>query len=210
MPAGFFARLSWQESRFDPAALSPAGAHGVAQFIPGTARLSNLVDPFDPAQALARSAEYLRFLKDKFGNLGLAAVAYNGGEGRIVRHVAGGGGAQRLETPHDVMIVTGYRVDRCLTDPPADVDYTLDAKLGFDAACLDMACSARATDFTTSHAGWQPWGGLIAPTASADLARMRFDRAMAQFDHVLGGENLMLITIRMRTSVAACDTSAVA
>ncbi|HEV7346526.1 MAG TPA: lytic transglycosylase domain-containing protein [Devosia sp.] len=196
LPVGFFARLIWQESRFDPAALSPAGAQGIAQFVPGTARLRRLVDPFDPAEALARSAEYLRFLKDKFGNLGLAAAAYNGGEGRIGRYVAGGGGTLPLETRSYVLIVTGHGVDRWLTDPPADVDYTLDPNSDFEAACLDMARAVQTPDFTTSPAEWQPWGVLIAQTASADLARMRFDRAVAQFEDVLGGEQLMLITVR--------------
>jgi len=75
LPAGYFARLIWQESRFDPFALSIAGAQGIAQFIPSTARLRGLRNAFDPSEALAKSAEYLRFLTDKFGNLGLAAVA---------------------------------------------------------------------------------------------------------------------------------------
>jgi hypothetical protein len=196
LPEGFFARLIWQESRFDPAALSPAGAQGIAQFIPSTARLRNLANPFDPAEALARSAEYLHFLEERFGNLGLAAAAYNGGEGRIGRYVTNDGGALPLETRNYVMIVTGHPVDQWLADPPGDVDYTLDRNTDFQAACLDMARSVRAPDLTTSPAQWQPWGVLIAQNASADLARGRFDRAQAQFGGVLGAEQLMLITVR--------------
>ncbi len=49
---GFFARLLWQESRFDPNALSHANAQGIAQFIPSTAELRGLVDPYAPAEAM--------------------------------------------------------------------------------------------------------------------------------------------------------------
>ena len=55
----FFARLIWKESLFDAGAISPAGAQGIAQFMPGTAALRGLRDAFNPAAALAASAEYL-------------------------------------------------------------------------------------------------------------------------------------------------------
>ena len=196
LPEGFFARLIWQESRFEPAALSPAGAQGIAQFMPGTARLRHLRNPFDPAEALARSAEYLRFLELKSGNLGRAAAPYNGGEGRLTRYVANGGGALPLETRNYVLIITGETVETWLTNPPAEVDYRLDPELDFQAACIDMARSVGTPDLTTSPAEWQPWGVLIAQNASASLARSRFERAQAQFSEVLGDEKLMLITVR--------------
>ncbi|WEJ59758.1 lytic transglycosylase domain-containing protein [Devosia sp. FJ2-5-3] len=196
LPADFFARLVWQESRFDPAALSPAGAQGIAQFMPGTARLRGLGNAFDPAEALARSAEYLRFLEEKFGNLGLAAAAYNGGEGRISRYIAGTGGGLPLETRNYVMIITGHPVDIWLADIAGDVDYTLDKEKDFQAACLDMARSVRRPDLVASPAQWQPWGVLIAQNASADTARSRFASAQASFKNVLGPEQLMLISVR--------------
>ena len=59
LDAGFFARLIWQESRFDPNALSHANARGIAQFIPSTALLRGLKDPYNPADALEHSAHYL-------------------------------------------------------------------------------------------------------------------------------------------------------
>ena len=76
----FFARLLWKESLFEPGAISPVGAQGIAQFMPGTAVMVGLDDPFNPAKAIEVSARYLRKLTDDFGNIGLAAVAYNGGE----------------------------------------------------------------------------------------------------------------------------------
>ena len=196
LPAAYFARLIWQESRFDPAALSPAGAQGVAQFMPSTGRLRGLVDPFDPAEALARSAEYLYFLGRKFGNLGLAAAAYNGGEGRIGRYVANGGGALPAETRNYVLIVTGYSVDQWLIDGVGDVDYTLDSAVDFETACVDMARSVHRPDLTTRPAEWQPWGVLIAQNASADLARSRFATAQGEFSSILGDELLMLLSAR--------------
>jgi len=60
LPAEFFARLIWQESRFRPEAVSHAGAQGVAQFMPGTARMRGLADPFEPREAIAKSAELLQ------------------------------------------------------------------------------------------------------------------------------------------------------
>src|SRR5262249_19742072 len=79
LPVAFFARLIWEESRFDPTAVSRAGAQGVAQFMPATANARGLADPFDPMEAIAHSAKLLRDLRREFGNLGLAAAAYNAG-----------------------------------------------------------------------------------------------------------------------------------
>lgn len=83
LPVLFFARLIGQESGFDPLAISRAGALGVAQFMPQVAAELGLEDPFDPAQALPMSARFLRMLRDQFGNLGLAAAAYNAGAKRV-------------------------------------------------------------------------------------------------------------------------------
>ena len=83
LPVVFFLRLIWHESRFDPFAVSRAGALGIAQFMPRVAKALGLADPFDPAEALAASARFLRMLHTRFGNLGLAAAAYNAGARRI-------------------------------------------------------------------------------------------------------------------------------
>src|SRR5215467_15001309 len=84
LPFEFFARLIWQESRFRPDAVGPVTrsgerARGIAQFMPRTASERGLLDPHDPVQALPKSAEFLRELINEFGNLGLAAAAYNAG-----------------------------------------------------------------------------------------------------------------------------------
>lgn len=107
LPNPFFARLIWQESRFDPLAVSPKGAQGVAQFMPGTAADRGLADPFDTTRALDESAAYLKDLAARFGNLGLAAAAYNAGPRRVERWLAGKG-ALPDETISYVEIVTGH------------------------------------------------------------------------------------------------------
>src|SRR5262249_42551066 len=74
LPLEFFARVIWQESRFQADVVGPRTrggdrAQGIAQFMPRTAAERGLLDPFDPVQALPKSAEFLRELADQFGNL---------------------------------------------------------------------------------------------------------------------------------------------
>ncbi len=88
LPLAFFARVIWRESRFDPNAVGPrtrSGEHaqGIAQFMLGTAAEHGLDNPFDPIQALPKAAAFLSRLREQFGNLGLAAAAYNAGPARI-------------------------------------------------------------------------------------------------------------------------------
>ena len=67
LPVEFFARVIWQESRFDVRAVSPKGAEGIAQFMPSTASWHGLADPVDPMELLRHSAAYLRELLNRFG-----------------------------------------------------------------------------------------------------------------------------------------------
>jgi hypothetical protein len=106
LPAPFLVSLIWQESRFNEHAVSPVGAQGIAQFMPQSAQEFGLENPFEPLKALSASARMLRGLVDQFGNLGLAAAAYNGGSGRVENWLARKG---RLpaETRTYVMRITG-------------------------------------------------------------------------------------------------------
>ena len=83
LPVAFFIRLLFQESGFKPGAVSRTGAQGIAQFMPKTADAMGLDNPFDPLEAIPASARLLRDLFERFGNLGLAAAAYNAGPKRI-------------------------------------------------------------------------------------------------------------------------------
>jgi hypothetical protein len=124
LPVGFFARLIWQESRFDQWARSPAGARGVAQFMPPTAAEYGLRDPFDPIESVAASARFLRQLRDQFGNLGLAAAAYNAGGGRIKKWLSGES-ALPEETQNYVHIITGHPAKRWTVQKPLQVSFAL-------------------------------------------------------------------------------------
>jgi Transglycosylase SLT domain len=125
LPVEFFARVIWQESRFDARAVSPKGAAGIAQFMPRTASWHGLADPFDPIEALRHSAAYLRELMDQFGNLGLAAAAYNAGPRRVSawltshRPLPG-------ETRNYVALVTGWTADEwASSSPPEKAETTI-------------------------------------------------------------------------------------
>jgi hypothetical protein len=125
LPVEFLARVIWQESRFNARAVSAKGAAGIAQFMPQTASWHGLADPFDPIEALRHSAKYLRELRDQFGNLGLAAAAYNAGPGRVsawlTSHRALPG-----ETRSYVAAVTGRTADEWSSpSPPKDAEASI-------------------------------------------------------------------------------------
>jgi hypothetical protein len=113
LPVGFFVRLIWQESRFNASAISRAGAQGLAQFMPRVAAEMGLTDPFDPLKALPTSARFLATLKQQFGNLGLAAAAYNAGA-RRVREWIERKGKMPKETRDYVVRITGHHPEQWL------------------------------------------------------------------------------------------------
>lgn len=83
LPAGLFDALIGQESRYHLGAVSPKGAIGLAQLMPGTARQLGVANPWDPVQNLRGGALYLRQQLNEFGRIDLALAAYNAGPGRV-------------------------------------------------------------------------------------------------------------------------------
>lgn len=95
-----------QESGFDPAATSPAGAQGLTQLMPATARSLGVANPLDPVQSLDGGARYLRQQLDRFGgDERLALAAYNAGPGAVARF---GGVPPYAETQTYVQRVLGF------------------------------------------------------------------------------------------------------
>ncbi len=99
-----FAALVWAESGFRPEAVSHAGARGLAQLMPGTARALG-VDPDDPLENLDGGARYLSEQMDRFGDATLALAAYNAGPNRVAQ---AGGVPQITETQQYVQRVAEY------------------------------------------------------------------------------------------------------
>jgi hypothetical protein len=115
LPVDFFTRVIWQESRLradivGPVTRSGERALGIAQFMPGTAAERNLLEPFNPAAALPKSGEFLAELRAQFGNLGLAAAAYNAGPQRV-RDFLAGSRELPAETRNYVFAITGHPIE---------------------------------------------------------------------------------------------------
>jgi len=173
LPVDFFNRLIWQESRFKPDAISRKGAQGIAQFMPETARLSGLENAFNPLEAIAKSSRLLRNLRDEFGNLGLAAAAYNAGPGRV-RDWLGGRRQLPQETRAYVRLVTGRSVEEWTASPTKPVALP----------SVDLVpCNQPATGtiqlkpdaFSLKPETIRPWGVEVVggPTPAKALARYR-------------------------------------
>ncbi len=103
IPEDLFLRLVQQESGWNPSAQSHAGATGLAQLMPGTARKLG-VNINDPHQNLEGGARYLRMMYNKFGSWRLALAAYNAGPGAVEKHA---GIPPYAETRNYVRIILG-------------------------------------------------------------------------------------------------------
>jgi len=141
LPVPFFANLIWHESSFNTITISRAGAQGIAQFMPRTAAMYDLINPFEPIHAINVSAKFLRELQGQFGNLGLAAAGYNAGPRRVADWIAGRG-ALPAETRRYVLRITGRPAEYWLqgkahTGPEA---LLMPAK----APCIEVAVEVEA------------------------------------------------------------------
>jgi soluble lytic murein transglycosylase-like protein len=86
LPAGLIDAVIRTESGYRPRAVSRAGAMGLMQLMPGTAREVGVRDAFDPRQNVLGGAKYLRKMLDTFGTIRLAIAAYNAGPGAVKQH----------------------------------------------------------------------------------------------------------------------------
>ncbi len=194
LPRDFFARLIWKESRFDHMAVSPVGAEGIAQFMPGTAKIVGLSDPFDIDQAIPASAAYLAKLQKGFGNWGLAAAAYNGGETRVGNWLANGGFLP-LETEDYVLDITGNSADHFATRANEIEPRPLDLKLRFEDACRKLPVIAAST-IAMSRVNRKPWGVQVAGNFRQSAAIRQWERVQRAHPKLLSGYKPVISRVR--------------
>ncbi|WP_425515514.1 lytic transglycosylase domain-containing protein [Microvirga antarctica] len=198
IPVEFLTRLIWQESSFRPRVVSPAGAQGIAQFMPGTAQERGLADPFDPEQAIPKAASLLADLTTRFGNLGLAAAAYNGGPARVTGWLA----AQRTlpsETRQYVFAITGQSADAWAARRGPEADQT-EAPTAPPSSCLQVtALLRRPGNESIAEAPFAPWGVQLAGNFSKERALRSFARARETYAAALGDIQPMIIGTRLRS-----------
>ncbi|HEY7300033.1 MAG TPA: lytic transglycosylase domain-containing protein [Xanthobacteraceae bacterium] len=207
LPYEFFARVIWQESRFRSDAVGPptrsgARAKGIAQFMPGTAAERRLLDPFDPVQALPKSAEFLHELSQQFGNLGLAAAAYNAGPNRV-RDWLAGSGTMPQETRSYVLAITGRTVDEWaaarnqrLVPAPREA-----------RGCAELIALVKSAPNPFVHeleqrvtlAAVKPWGVQLAAGFSKDLALSAYAHAIKGLGSVLEGHDPSILSTVLRS-----------
>jgi hypothetical protein len=200
VPHDLLTRLIWQESSFRPHVVSRAGAQGIAQFMPGTARERGLADPFDPEQAIPKAAEFIAHLNEQFGNLGLAAAAYNGGPARVASWLAGRGDLP-AETRSYVLIVTGRTAEEwaeAIKEPKAADDDA--APTAEPQSCRQIVAALRipGRGDETIEAPFAPWGVQLAGNFSKERALATFRRASQSYASLLKDMRPMIIGTRLR------------
>lgn len=193
IPKDFFARLIWKESHFNPHAVSPVGAQGIAQFMPYTAKERGLADPFDIKQAIPASAHFLSDLRRDFGNWGLAAAAYNAGPGRVSRWKRSGGFLP-LETENYVLDITGLPADSFASGAEI-TNRPLDPKLPFMQACELLPVIRKAT-IPMARIKPKPWGIQVAGNFRRNVAVNQWQRLRKQFPSVLATHNPVISRVR--------------
>jgi hypothetical protein len=202
LPKSFFTRLIWQESALRATATSPAGAQGVAQFMPGTAAERGLVNPFDPETAIPASAKFLAELSTRFGNLGLAAAAYNAGPARVAAWLAGHS-EMPLETRAYVYAITTRTIEDW-AKPPDDAAKT-SKPASDDPSCLSIVTALRsaAPADTVGQTPFAPWGVQVAGNFSKAVALAAFQRVRLRYQAILGDAEPFILASRLHNRGAS-------
>jgi len=194
LPVSFLTRLVWIESRFQARVVSSAGAQGVAQFMPETAAERGLADPFDPEQAIPMAAKFLVDLDQQFGNIGLAAAAYNAGPNRVASWLAGSGDLPR-QTQIYIFLLTGRTAEDWVAQGrhATPTDETVDRR-----SCIDVTATLRVEE-GAEQAAVAPWGVQLAGNFSKTTALASFERARQRYSRILGDLQPMIIGTRLRS-----------
>jgi hypothetical protein len=184
IPKSFFARLIWRESRFDQAAESHAGAQGIAQFIPATALRRGLRDAFDAREAIPASAAYLADLRRQFGNLGLAAAAYNAGEERVSGWLSGDRYLP-LETENYVLAILGKPAASFREREEDEPQRPLSDEKPFGDACRALP-DTKTTPLHAAAADIPPWGVQVAGHFDRAVAMRKWESVRARHASLIG------------------------
>ena len=198
LPTSFLTRLIWRESSFRTGVVSRAGAQGVAQFMPSTAGERGLADPFDPEQAIPEAARFLAHLKTRFGNLGLAAAAYNGGPTRVATWLEGSG-ELRQETRDYVVFITGRGVEDWAADAKTSRPDEASSSELTGRSCLEVTALLRRPGTLIADAPLAPWGVQLAGNFSKQQALASYARARHSYASVIGKMQPMIIGTRLRS-----------
>jgi hypothetical protein len=209
LPLEFFARLIWQESRFKPDAVGPATRHGqhaqgIAQFMPDVAKQRGVLDPFDPVAALPKSAEFLSELLTQFGNVGLAAAAYNAGPKRVREWLAGHGSLP-AQTRNYVSSITG----RSAKDWAAAMrrhDGRLELAPSNRTSCGDLIALLRAQPASfADQTGWRAnsdaelsWGVQLSAGFERDHVLTAYAGIEKSYRAILNRRTPIVIESRLR------------
>jgi len=199
LPVGFLVRLIWRESRFRSDAIGPPTrrgkrALGIAQFMPETAAEQNLLDPMNPVQALPKAGELLKRLRAEFGNLGLAAAAYNAGSARVRNWLAGMSPIPS-ETRSYVDAVTGVSIDQWVSGSHPEPKYEKEVDCNKLVATLGAAPSRFVTALEQRVVGGsvQPWGAILGSDNSRSQIMDRYTALQRRFAAVLEGRDPILL-----------------
>jgi hypothetical protein len=196
LPVAFLTRLIWQESSFRASVISPAGAQGIAQFMPRTANERGLADPFDPEKAIPEAAGLLAELAQRFGNFGLAAAAYNGGPARVADWLAGRADLP-AETRAYVLQITGRAVEDWAADGASAT--IADSTEPGAQSCLQLAIAIRRVEPGTGAGVIKlaPWGVQLAGSFSKASALASFARTRRSYSAILGNIQPIIIGTRL-------------
>ena len=203
LPFEFFSRIIWQESRFNSGAIGPMTrggqrAQGIAQFMPATAFERSVSNPFDPFEALPKSAEFLRELRAQFGNLGLAAAAYNAGPQRV-RDWLDGKRTLPSETQAYVQKVTGHSAQEWMQPKTIALAVAVPAEM----SCVEsVGLLHKAQPPPTSSPARPAWVAQLIGDNSEAAALSRFHQIQSKLRSVLGSYEPAVLRTTIKTSAA--------
>jgi hypothetical protein len=201
LPVAFLTRIVWRESSFRAGVVSPAGAEGIAQFMPQTARERGLADPFDPEQAIPEAARLLADLRRQFGGLGVAAAAYNAGPGRVAGWLQGQGQLP-AETRAYVRFVTENGAEAVSGSLLQSADF--DPEPAASQSCVALTAELRhdrgdGIGDELGLAPLAPWGVQLAGNFSKARALAAFARHGQRYAAIIGEMRPMIIGRLLRS-----------